>query len=56
MTLQSLTTRFHKLPNNVKGGIILMFAAAGFGFMVALINRDGINCSPCHFHRLSGHT
>lgn len=41
MSIKSLSSSFHSLPNNVKGGIILMFAAAGFGTMVALIKLTG---------------
>ncbi len=41
MSIASLKKGFHVLPNNVKGGIILMFAAAGFGTMVALIKLVG---------------
>lgn len=41
MTFISLQENFNRLPNNVKGGIILMFAAAGFGLMVALIKLAG---------------
>lgn len=43
MSIKSLTTKFNTLPNNVKGGIILMFAAAGFGTMVAMIKVAGEN-------------
>ncbi len=41
MSIASLKQGFQSLPNNVKGGIILMFAAAGFGTMVALIKLVG---------------
>lgn len=41
MSLQTLQYSFSRLPNNVKGGIILMFAAAGFGLMIALIKLAG---------------
>ncbi len=41
MSIASIKKRFDTLPNNVKGGIILMFAAAGFGAMVALIKLVG---------------
>ena len=34
-------TAFNALPGNVKGGIFLMIAAAGFGVMVALIKLAG---------------
>lgn len=35
--------KFHTLPANVRGGILLMFAAAGFGSMIALIKLAGEN-------------
>ncbi|MDJ0615047.1 MAG: DMT family transporter [Rhizobiaceae bacterium] len=35
--------RFYSLPGNVQGGIILMFAAAGFSTMIALIKLAGEN-------------
>lgn len=41
MSIASIQHSFKALPNNVKGGIILMFAAAGFGTMVALIKLAG---------------
>ena len=41
MSIATLKKSFDILPNNVKGGIILMFAAAGFGTMVALIKLVG---------------
>lgn len=41
MSIITLKKSFELLPNNVKGGIILMFAAAGFGTMVALIKLAG---------------
>lgn len=41
MSIDTIKTSFNALPNNVKGGIILMFAAAGFGTMVALIKLVG---------------
>ncbi|MBO6814654.1 MAG: DMT family transporter [Rhizobiaceae bacterium] len=41
MTIFSLRESFNRLPNNVKGGIFLMFAAAGFGVMIALIKLVG---------------
>jgi len=41
MSLRTLTDNFNKLPDNVKGGIVLMFAAAGFGLMIALIKLTG---------------
>jgi len=34
---------FHSLPGNVRGAILLMFAAAGFGTMIALIKLAGEN-------------
>lgn len=40
---QFIPERFHTLPGNVKGGILLMFAAAGFGTMIALIKLAGEN-------------
>ncbi len=43
MSITSLTQRFNQLPSNVKGGTILMFAAAGFGTMIALIKLTGEN-------------
>ncbi len=41
MSIATLKKSFDLLPNNVKGGIILMFAAAGFGTMVAMIKLVG---------------
>ena len=41
MSLKTIQESFDRLPSNVKGGIILMFAAAGFGTMVALIKLAG---------------
>lgn len=41
MSIATIKTSFHALPNNVKGGIILMFAAAGFSTMVAMIKLVG---------------
>jgi drug/metabolite transporter (DMT)-like permease len=38
-----IASRFNRLPGNVKGGILLIFAAAGFGTMVALIKLVGQN-------------
>lgn len=38
-----LLARVNKLPGNVRGGIFLAFAAAGFGIMVALIKLVGEN-------------
>ena len=35
--------RYVELPGNVRGGILLMFAAAGFGTMVAMIKLAGQN-------------
>ncbi|MEM7068273.1 MAG: DMT family transporter [Pseudomonadota bacterium] len=43
MSIKSISESFNRLPNNVKGGVILMFAAAGFGTMVALIKLVGEN-------------
>lgn len=43
MSLAVITQKFHALPSNVKGGVFLMFAAAGFGSMVALIKLTGEN-------------
>lgn len=41
MQKQTLMQRYTDLPGNVRGGILLMFAAAGFGTMVALIKLTG---------------
>lgn len=41
MSFKNIKSSFDILPNNVKGGIILMFAAAGFGTMVAMIKLAG---------------
>jgi len=41
MTQTTLKASFHSLPGNVKGGLILMLAAAGFGVMIALIKLLG---------------
>lgn len=41
MSITTFKKSFDQLPNNVKGGIILMFAAAGFGTMVAMIKLVG---------------
>lgn len=43
MSQSSIQSKFSKLPDNVKGGIYLMFAAAGFGTMIALIKLLGQN-------------
>lgn len=42
MSISTIKKSFNQLPNNVKGGIILMFAAAGFGTMVAMIKLVGV--------------
>lgn len=41
MSITTIRSAFDRLPSNVRGGIILMFAAAGFGLMVALIKLAG---------------
>jgi len=41
MSVATLRRSFDLLPGNVKGGILLMFAAAGFGTMVAMIKLAG---------------
>ncbi len=41
MTLSQISTQFRSLPGNVRGGVFLVFAAAGFGTMVALIKLAG---------------
>ncbi|MEM8649106.1 MAG: DMT family transporter [Pseudomonadota bacterium] len=41
MSIKTLQSKFYELPGNVKGGIYLMFAAAGFGTMIALIKLAG---------------
>ncbi|MEM9278348.1 MAG: DMT family transporter [Pseudomonadota bacterium] len=43
MSIKSLKASFKGLPDNVKGGFFLMFAAAGFGTMIALIKLAGDN-------------
>ena len=43
MPMNTLSQRFAKLPENVKGAVFLMFAAAGFGTMIALIKLLGQN-------------
>lgn len=43
MSFKSISEKFATLPDNVKGGILLMFAAAGFGTMIALIKLLGQN-------------
>ena len=43
MPLRYTTAQFNSLPGNVRGGIYLIFAAAGFGLMVALIKLVGQN-------------
>ncbi|MEM7288936.1 MAG: DMT family transporter [Pseudomonadota bacterium] len=43
MTYSALSKKFHALPGNVRGGLFLIFAAAGFGTMVALIKLVGEN-------------
>ena len=43
MSINSLKLSFNGLPDNVKGGFYLMFAAAGFGTMIALIKLLGEN-------------
>lgn len=43
MNYLSIQERFLNLPSNVRGGIILMFAAAGFSTMIALIKLAGEN-------------
>lgn len=45
MTLSQISKEFKNLPGNVRGGIFLVFAAAGFGAMVALIKLAGENLS-----------
>lgn len=41
MSIATVRSSFDALPNNVKGGVFLMFAAAGFGTMVAMIKLAG---------------
>ena len=41
MSIKLIVERFNRLPGNARGGIILMFAAFGFGIMVALIKLAG---------------
>ncbi len=41
MSIQTATTKFHALPDNVKGALMLMLAAGGFSVMTALIKIAG---------------
>ncbi|MEO0327065.1 MAG: DMT family transporter [Pseudomonadota bacterium] len=43
MSIASLTSSFNRLPENLKGGLLLMVAAACFSTMIALIKLLGEN-------------
>lgn len=43
MPLKTTVEKFHLLPDNVKGGVVLMVAACGFSLMTLLIKLAGQN-------------